>query len=93
MASSLSDLAKDSMHERGYGAGGEDDTADYDASGEAAMGDFIKAVHARDPKGAWTALKTAYDLCDKAGGMGDEPDGDEGKGKTHALALLLPHPG
>lgn len=90
----LADLLKGGMDDRGYGAGGDDspgDEPDYDASGKAAMKSFIGAVRANDPGGAWEALKTAYDLCEKSGGMG-EPDGDEGepKGGGHAL-LLVPH--
>jgi len=94
---SLADMLKGGMDDRGYGSssssGGDDESPDYDASGVAAMKTFIGAVHARDPAGAWDALKQAYEFCEKAGDMapasgpGPEPEGKHGT----AVVLAIPH--
>jgi hypothetical protein len=68
----------------------DDDEPDYDKHGEAAMDEFISAVHSKDAEAAWSALKTCVELCGHS-----EPDGDEDDdgGGSHAALMLIPHKG
>lgn len=88
---SLADILKGSS--QGPGAGeddaGDTGSSDYDASGQAAMRDFISALASKDAAGAWEALKTAVDLCGHDDG-GEGGSGSMGGKGGHAL-LLVPH--